>query len=239
MIHLIHHGIVLFLVVVFPIWDYFETRLLKTRRHPSIRLHSYFKTMAWQIAFVALIVATMPGSEWITPPPLHIENSHGIVTVPRFHPVIIALIVVGFTSLILPFALSRFIPELKEEEQKRYNEIAFFLPQTPLERRWFVVLSLAVGVCEEIIFRGFLIRYFMAAPFHFSVVPAVLASAFVFGIDHGYQGWQGMLTTTFFALVLTAIYFAAGNLWVPMLFHVLMDLRLLLIMPQAPAHRTQ
>ena len=75
-----------------------------------------------------------------------------------------------------------------------------------------------------------MIRYAEAVVPGLGWTGAILAAALVFGLDHGYQGWKGMLQTAFLALVFTLLFVLAGNLWVPMIAHALLDLRLLLIL---------
>jgi membrane protease YdiL (CAAX protease family) len=89
-----------------------------------------------------------------------------------------------------------------------------------------------------VIFRGFLIRYVMSLPLHVDIIPATVIAAVIFGIDHGYQGIVGILSTAVLALVFTLIFFATGSLLVPMLVHALIDLRILVIASQPTTHNT-
>jgi membrane protease YdiL (CAAX protease family) len=52
----------------------------------------------------------------------------------------------------------------------------------------------------------------------------------VFGIDHGYQGWSGVLLTGVLALIFTALFVLSGSLWLPMAVHALLDLRILVLL---------
>jgi uncharacterized protein len=65
------------------------------------------------------------------------------------------------------------------------------LPQTVPELTVFVVLSIFAGFCEEINFRGYLLRQFTA--WTGNVAAGVILQGIVFGSAHGYQGWKGML----------------------------------------------
>ena len=61
-------SLVLFLVVVFPVWDRRETRKLKTSNDPRVRVDSFRKTIAWQIAFVAVLLCVLaPASLFFAP----------------------------------------------------------------------------------------------------------------------------------------------------------------------------
>ena len=65
-------------------------------------------------------------------------------------------------------------------------------PHGALEIVLWVLVSLSAGICEEFVFRGYLLRQFAA---WFGSWPAGLfASAIVFGIGHAYQGIAPVLT---------------------------------------------
>jgi membrane protease YdiL (CAAX protease family) len=225
-IRLLHHAFVLFLIVLFPLWDWHETRRLKASTDPRDRVRAYRQTIAWQLAATALLLATMPLSRLFTPPAagklLGVEVNTRMVL-----PVLVGLLIgAGLPVLISLRGRKGGSPAVPGLEK-----IAFFLPRTREERLWFACVAITVGVCEEIIYRGFLIRYMQSLPFGLTVAGAVVAAALVFGIDHGYQGWQGLLGTTVLALVMSALFIAAGALWVPMIVHALIDLRVLLLVP--------
>ena len=65
------------------------------------------------------------------------------------------------------------------------------LPQTVPELTAFLVLAVFAGFCEEIVFRGYLLRQFSA--WTGNVWAAVILQGIVFGSAHGYQGLKGML----------------------------------------------
>ena len=67
----------------------------------------------------------------------------------------------------------------------------FLLPQTPLQMAVFVVLASCAGFCEEIVFRGYLQRQFLA--WTGSVVAGVALQAVVFGAAHLYQGPKAVI----------------------------------------------
>ena len=56
----------------------------------------------------------------------------------------------------------------------------------------------------------------------------------LFGLAHWYQGRLGMLATGVLGAVLTQLYLTTGSLLLPMVLHVLIDLRLLLDRPHRP-----
>jgi membrane protease YdiL (CAAX protease family) len=135
---------------------------------------------------------------------------------------------VAFTlGIIGPVIMATRSPALAAQMREQLAHLDFFLPQSPRERGWFALVSLSAAICEEILFRGFLPAYFVALGL--PTVAAFLLAAVVFGIDHGYQGWSGVVLTGVIALIFTALFVLSGSLWLPMVVHALFDLRILLL----------
>ena len=72
-------------------------------------------------------------------------------------------------------------------------------PSTLLEGILAVVVAISAGVCEEIIFRGYLQRQFRALTG--SVAIAVLLQAVVFGVPHVYQGTRIAATASLYGIL--------------------------------------
>jgi len=227
----LHLLLVAFLVVVFPIWDRRETRRLKTSADPAVRVRSYQKTIAWQLAATALLLATVPARLLFTPSATLAEL--GVkVTLRQAMPVIVGLLIGAALPVLLTRTRGR-----AARPMPQLAAIDFFLPRDRRERAWFAAMCVVVGVCEEIIFRGFLVRFLAGPPLALGIAAAVAAAALIFGIDHGYQGIVGILSTGVLALVFTALFFISRSLWLPIVLHALIDLRVLLLVPggEAPA----
>jgi membrane protease YdiL (CAAX protease family) len=79
------------------------------------------------------------------------------------------------------------------------RQIGFLVPSTTLELLVWCLLSVTAGICEEIIFRGYLQRQFGIIAR--STLAGVIASAIVFGAAHGYEGRQRMLLIGIFGLL--------------------------------------
>lgn len=67
-------------------------------------------------------------------------------------------------------------------------------PVTGMEMMLFLVLSISAGICEELVFRGYLQQQF--ARMGRRIWAGVALSALVFGGAHGYEGIAGMLLIT-------------------------------------------
>jgi len=79
------------------------------------------------------------------------------------------------------------------------QQLGFLIPSTTLELLVWFCLSTTAGICEEIIFRGYLQRQFAA--FTSSVLAGVLLSAVVFGAAHGYEGGPRMVLIGIYGLM--------------------------------------
>lgn len=97
---------------------------------------------------------------------------------------------------------------------------SLYLPRTKNEYRWFVFVSLSAGICEELLYRGFLMWYISQ---YSSMIVAVIVSSLLFGIAHAYQGWKGMIQTGLLGLVFALIYFFTASLWIPIALHIAID----------------
>jgi len=109
----------------------------------------------------------------------------------------------------------------RDEIRERLEPMRVLLPHSRDEYRGFAVVAVTAGICEELLFRGYLTWYFA------HVMPwwaAMVAVAVAFGFGHAYQGARGVLTTALLGLFLGALYWLTGSLVVPMLVHALMDL---------------
>lgn len=223
------HLLALFLIFIGPVWDYFDTRSLKAHPSQRARLRYYRQTILWVwIATFAACWAYGFGD-------LFTLRGLGIRAIWLYQhrwawwvlAVLIGLIVV--LQLILPviqiLVKYRNRPYL---EPRQLQPMRFFLPASALERRWFAALSITAGICEELLFRGFLLRYLHTSPFHLGLAWAALISAAAFGAHHLYQGVKGLVTTSIGALVFTAILLITGNLLAGIVLHAATDLCLLL-----------
>ncbi|HTK96227.1 MAG TPA: CPBP family intramembrane glutamic endopeptidase, partial [Terriglobales bacterium] len=85
------------------------------------------------------------------------------------------------------------LPELRKA-------IEFMSPKTLGELALFIVLGATAGLCEEIVFRGYLQRQFAALSR--SIAIGVLGSAIVFGASHLYEGPERMIIIGVFGAIL-------------------------------------
>ena len=94
-------------------------------------------------------------------------------------------------------------------------------PSGWLEVGLWILVSLAAGVGEEIIFRGYLQQQFHAATR--SLAAAVVLQGFVFGLMHSYQGWKRVIVIVPLGILYGALVAWRRNLRASMIAHAWSD----------------
>jgi membrane protease YdiL (CAAX protease family) len=96
-------------------------------------------------------------------------------------------------------------------------------PHGLVESTLWVALSISAGVCEEFVYRGYLLKQFSA--WFGGPLPGLLLSALVFGLGHAYQGpWQVILITLGYGLPFGAVALLARGLRPSIVAHALEDI---------------
>lgn len=96
------------------------------------------------------------------------------------------------------------------------------LPVTLIEYLPYSALAVTAGICEEFIYRGFLLAALFRAGL--PVWAAVVLTSALFGLAHAYQGRAGILSTGIFGVVLALGRLAFGSLVPVMMWHAGLDL---------------
>jgi len=76
-------------------------------------------------------------------------------------------------------------PKTLARLREKLQPLRGLIPHTPGEFRLFVPLAVTAGICEEFLFRGYLMWVLASL---MGVLPAAIASMVAFGLAHGYQG---------------------------------------------------
>ena len=139
----------------------------------------------------------------------------------RFYVVLGIAILVALSYFRQWFHIVQMKGAFSDTVKAQLQPYAGIIPESHGERSLFALLSVVTGICEELLYRGYLIWYFS----HYTnQVSAVLLSAFVFGIAHGYQGSAGIWRTMLWGVGLSILYLFSGSLFGPILLHAAMNI---------------
>jgi len=212
------HALFVVLAVLFPLrastFGFRRIQRASPEERPRVRLSVYRQAIViqWGLTLVALGlgVANARGWQWIGLVPTFGAGLTGVV---------VGVIVMGFA------VLRQRRQALADDDtlarlRGRFRRLEPMLPHSRDELSLFLVLSLTAGICEELLYRGYLIWYLS----HWlSIYPAAALAALLFGIGHVYQGWRGVITTGLVGAFLAAVYLVTGSLYAGMVMHALMD----------------
>jgi uncharacterized protein len=98
----------------------------------------------------------------------------------------------------------------------------FLLPRSRAEIVGWIALSLTAGLCEEVLFRGYLQQQFSALTN--SAVFGILFSAALFGVAHGYQGLMKAMLIGITSAILGAAAYGRKSTRPGMFAHAAQDL---------------
>jgi membrane protease YdiL (CAAX protease family) len=214
------------LTFVTPFWDFPVIKRLKVDPNSSLRAGLYCMTLLslWTIAIVCWIWRDgkiLPAWRGIVGPGWLFSSPWRIWT--------LNVVLIGFFVLALaPGLHCLFKPKRIAAYTRAYEGLAFFLPHTQRERLLFVLLSVSAGVCEEWIFRGFVLQTLHGTT-RLPWIAALLVSSILFGWNHLYQGSRGLVMTTVTGLALGLATISSGGLVLPIVLHALLDLQLLIV----------
>ena len=99
--------------------------------------------------------------------------------------------------------------------------IRAIFPNGPTEVALFVMLALTAGICEEILFRGYLQRQFAALTK--SAAAGLTLQAIAFGAAHGYQGTKHMCIIAVYGCLFGLLAYWRRSLRPGMMAHFIQD----------------
>ena len=216
---LFDHLFAIVLAVLFPIraalFGYRRLSEADAQDVPRVRMWLYRQGIAiqWSLTAVAIVLWTTQRREW---------SLLGVV--PKFTWALLG-VAVG-CAIIVPYVLVQRRKALDDEEalarlRQQMRNIERMMPRSDDEARWFGRLALTAGICEELLYRGYLLWYLTSL---MAVVPAVALASAVFGLGHVYQGPRGIALTAAVGVFMSAAYLLTGSLYACMAIHAMMDL---------------
>ena len=204
---------------ILPLWSHFvvwpKHVAAVDAGDPGARSRVYVRTLleewAFALAAVALFVAggRSLGALWLVAPTgWRAWVGFGL-------PLIYAALVViqGRALGVNPKALTRL--------RARMHPLRALIPHTPGEFRLFLPLAATAGICEEFLFRGYLV-WVLAA--WIGVLPGAIVSMVVFGLAHGYQGGKFGFRAALVGVFLGAMALVTRSLLPGILLHAAIDM---------------
>lgn len=197
-----------FLAVPLPILAVFQLRALARVQLDQLpRVHIYLSSAVtlWLLAIAAILAAQYSG---FTP------SMIGLRAVPSG--LFVAWVVFGVGCAALLAVAAHFAGHTESPI------LLHLLPVTLRERVVFSGLSITAGICEEIVFRGFLLA--ALTPLVGSTLLALIISSFLFGLLHAYQQSAGVARAALLGVALGVPYLASGTILPSMAAHTIIDL---------------
>jgi membrane protease YdiL (CAAX protease family) len=110
----------------------------------------------------------------------------------------------------------------REPLEKALSRLRRFLPISRRELLLFGVMALTAGICEELLYRGWLVAFLGALTG--SIWLGILIGGAIFGLGHSYQGPRGIVTTGVLGLLFGVLYVGIGSLYPVQLLHFAINL---------------
>jgi membrane protease YdiL (CAAX protease family) len=182
----------------------------------KVRLYWLNSASLWAFALVVVGAHAWRGRALATLG-LRLPDWSGVATL------VVAVLLVAFA---LDAAWQTRDAAARQRTRERMLHDSPFMPATTRELAHFVVLALSAGVSEELLFRGFLIRYLEAllGTSAAAEATAIAAPALVFGVAPAYQGALAVAKVMVLAVAFGVLFVATSSLLVPIVLHALLDL---------------
>lgn len=203
-------GFSVLLIVGVPLLSWRSARPEQVQGIPKTALYFSALVSQWILAAAGVLVVFLAGSGFLA---VHVAPVSGS----GFIQWTLVLVVVSVAGLGLVLLLERLGWWPEEPEMVRA-----LMPRTRREK-WWALLGMAptAGLCEEFLYRGFLLVE-VSAWFH-SVAWGVAISSAAFGLAHSYQGLNGMVRAGLLGALLAWPVLQTGSLYPSMTAHFLID----------------
>lgn len=196
-------------------WKIFYPALVRSSAagRPGARSRYYAGGIAWLWALTACVLAL-----WIVR--ARAWAALGLAPLAGARLAIAIAVAAGSVALVLVQTRSMLAGNL-ERVRAQFEGAEPMIPRTASERAGFAALSVTAGICEEILFRGF-VAWYLAA--WVGPVPAYALSILLFGFAHVYLGRDGAITAAVLGTLFTCIVVLTGSLLPAIVLHIARDL---------------
>ncbi len=223
------------LTVAIPLAGPFERAIYRSNPKTPLKLLTFGVNMLllWVLAAVAvridglnrLFESPAAGASWLWAP---------TISKPVLYVAVATYMICGLLPLMQSLRGPRWRRACAAAYRRGLSDIPGLLPNTATERAAWIPLSLTAGICEEVLCRGFLMRFLHESGFAMPLIAALVASSMIFGLAHIYQGLKGALGTTIAGLGFGLLFLLSGSLIAGIVLHVLVDLQVPYVLRPIP-----
>ncbi|MGH7724668.1 MAG: CPBP family intramembrane glutamic endopeptidase [Candidatus Eiseniibacteriota bacterium] len=211
-------ALTLAVAVLYPLLGY--RRFLQIERLPlplptQIKLRLYLNVVVsqWTLVLATWLVLRGAGRDL---------GDVGLAVPALGHAALVSLALLAGFALLSRTTLAQLARTPVAELPEHVRRAGRILPGTPVEQMAFVAVAITAGVCEEILYRGWLPH--ALAGWTGSLPSGFALAACAFGIGHAYQGRNGVILTFVLALFLGFVAWWTKSLVPGQLLHVAIDL---------------
>jgi membrane protease YdiL (CAAX protease family) len=200
----------LFLIFGVPLLSWRTARAEQVKGIPKTALYFSAVVSQWILAGIGVLVAFVAWPDW---------SAVGIAPVrwTDFWEWVVVLVAVSVAGLLVILLLEHRGWWPKEPEMVR-----MLMPENGREKIWAAFgLAPTAGLCEEFLYRGFLLAELSA--WSHSAVWGIVISSTAFGLAHSYQGANGMARAGLLGALLAWPVVRLGSLYPSMVAHFLID----------------
>ena len=208
------------IAIAYPLWDYFLAwpRMVGSLAsgRPNPRLGVYREVIASEWILTAAVVAAWihAGRAWA---PLGLVLPLGW----RLGVAVALVVALWLLSRAQMAAVRRLDPAKRARVRARTAGMSALIPHNRAERAAFIPVAFTAGLCEELLYRGFLTWAFRP---WLGLWGAALASTVCFGLAHAYQGRTGPIRAGAIGAVFALVAIVTGSIVPGMVLHALLDL---------------
>ena len=176
-----------------------------------VREYRTIMLQEWVLVAVAAVLMITGGRSW---------SSIGLV-LPQGAGLLwsVALVALIVAFLVVQYRTATGSDAARAAVGRQLAPLRWLLPSSA-ELANFRALSVTAGVCEEILFRGYLMAFLLPI---FGTGGAIVVSSLLFGLGHAYRGFGGIVKSGVLGAIMAGIYVLTGSLLAPILVHALVD----------------
>ena len=207
------------IAIIYPLIGWYRFRRLEARPDPvprAVKLRLYTSVIVSQWTLVGLVILMLARHGWGLDA---LGQSAGVSTV---RTALVAVALLAAFAFLSRFTLAQLAQAGAGDLPTHVRKAGRILPRDGVERAGFVPVAITAGVCEEILYRGWV--PWAIAGWTGSPAAGYVAAALIFGAGHAYQGRNGVILTALLGLFLGGVVAWTGSLVPGQFLHLAVDL---------------